>query len=134
MKRQILVSMLLAGLLAACGEKAPAPAPAPAPTPAPAPAAAPAPPPAPDPALARGEEIFKKTCVLCHKTGEAGAPKLGNKEEWAARIAQGNDALYTHAINGFTGQKGAMPPKGGSASLSDDEVKAAVDYMVAQAK
>jgi cytochrome c5 len=60
----------------------------------------------------------------------AGAPKPGDKEEWAPRIAQGNDVLYKHAIEGFTGEKGMMPARGAGASLSDDEVKAAVDYMV----
>ena len=59
---------------------------------------------------------------------------LGNKEQWAKRIAQGNDTLYKHAIGGYTGDAGMMPAKGGNASLSDDEVKAAVDHMVAAAK
>ena len=133
MKKQALISLLLCSVLAACGQKSdqqPAQqAAAPAAAPAPAPAA-----PAADPTLAKGEEVFKKTCVLCHKTGEAGAPKLGNKDEWGSRIAQGKDTLYKHAIEGFTGQKGAMPPKGGNAALPDEDVKAAVDYMVAQAK
>jgi cytochrome c5 len=63
-------------------------------------------------------------------TGAAGSPKLGDKAAWEARIATGNDALYASALNG----KGAMPAKGGRADLSDDAVKAAVDYMVAQSK
>jgi cytochrome c5 len=61
----------------------------------------------------------------------AGAPKPGDKADWAQRIAQGNDTIYKHAIEGYTGSKGFMPARGGSASLSDDEVKAAVDHMVA---
>ncbi len=138
--KKIAASLMLIGLLAACGEKAPAPAPAapaePAPAAAPAPtaAAAPAAPAAPsaDSPLAQGEATFKKACAFCHKTGEAGAPKLGSKEDWDARVAKGKETLYGHAINGFTGQKGTMPPKGGNAALSDDEVKAVVDYMTAQ--
>jgi cytochrome c5 len=64
--------------------------------------------------------------MACHGTGVAGAPKLGDKAAWAPRIKQGKDTLYNHALHG----KGAMPPKGGNASLADDAVKAAVDYMV----
>lgn len=113
-------------LLAACG-RSEAPAAAPAPAATPAPAAAPAP--APVAVNEAGKSAFGKACALCHAAGVAGAPKPGDKAEWAPRIAQGNDTLYKHAIDGFTGTKGAMPPKGGSA-LPDDDVKAAVDYMV----
>ncbi len=77
----------------------------------------------------KGKEVYDSTCFVCHTTGVAGAPKLDDKETWAARTAQGIDTLYDHAINGFMGQ-GLMPPKGGKADLSDDDVKAAVDYMV----
>ena len=63
----------------------------------------------------------------------AGAPKLDDKVDWAPRIAQGEATLFKHAIEGFTGKKGVMPPKGGS-TASDDEVKAAVRYMVSVAK
>ena len=82
---------------------------------------------------AEGASVFKKTCSLCHATGVAGAPKVGNKDDWGPRIAKGKDTLYKHAIEGFTGEKGMMPARGGGASLTDDQVKAAVDYMVAQA-
>lgn len=61
------------------------------------------------------------------------APKFGDKAAWAPRIAQGLDTLYQHAINGFQGKSGVMPPKGGS-SASDDEVKAAVRYITDAAK
>jgi cytochrome c5 len=64
----------------------------------------------------------------------AGAPKLGDKAAWGPRIAQGIDTLYTHSIKGFQGKAGMMPPKGGNMALSDADVKAAVDYMVAQSK
>jgi cytochrome c5 len=81
-----------------------------------------------------GKKIFEGTCTVCHGPGIAGAPKFGDKALWAPRIAQGVPVLYTHAIGGFTGKGGVMPPKGGNLSLSDADVKAAVDYMVAAAK
>jgi cytochrome c5 len=81
-------------------------------------------------ALADGAKTYKEACQACHMTGAAGSPKLDDKAAWAPRIAQGKDALYANAING----KGAMPAKGGRADLSDDAIKAAVDYMIAQAK
>jgi len=77
-----------------------------------------------------GASVYTKTCALCHATGVGGAPKPGDKADWGPRIAQGKETLYKHAIEGFTGAKGMMPPRGGGASLTDDEVKAAVDYMV----
>ena len=79
---------------------------------------------------ANGKAVYNGTCFACHKTGVAGAPLFGNKELWAPRIATGMDALVHSALNG----KGAMPPKGGNTALSDDEVKAAVAYMVNNAK
>ncbi|MDX9884040.1 c-type cytochrome [Thauera sp.] len=140
-KFPFLIAAAASVLLAACGGSdsgtpaQPAAAPASAPVAA-APAAAPAPAPAPAaaPANAAGESVYKKTCALCHSSGVAGAPIPGNKDEWAARIAQGNDILYKHAIEGFTGEKGMMPPRGGGASLKDEEVKAAVDFMVEKSK
>ena len=132
MRSQLLLPLLLSALLAACGQsesgktdsaKTEAPAAAPA-----APAAT---------AAAdggKGAEVFKKTCVMCHQTGVAGAPKIGDKADWGPRIAQGKDVLYKHAIEGFTGQKGAMPAKGTNPALSDDEIKATVDYMVSKAE
>jgi len=89
-----------------------------------APAAAPA------AAASPGEATYNKVCFACHAQGIAGAPKTGDAAAWEARIAQGNDTLYKHAIEGFTGQAGMMPPKGGAVDLSDDDVKAAVDFMV----
>jgi len=82
-------------------------------------------------ALAKtGEEVYKQTCFSCHNSGIAGAPKLGDKEAWSPRIVNGNAALYKSALSG----KGAMPAKGGNRVLSDEEVKAAVDYMVEKSK
>ena len=95
--------------------------------------AAPAPAPTTTASAAKsGAEVYQASCFACHGTGVAGAPKVGDAAAWADRIAAGNDVLYDHAINGFTGKTGLMPPKGGNAALSDDEVKAAVDHMVSQ--
>jgi cytochrome c5 len=80
-----------------------------------------------------GKKVYDATCVACHGAGVAGAPKFGDKTAWAPRIKQGSATLYEHAIKGFQGKAGMMPPKGGSAA-SDDEIKAAVDYMAAAAK
>jgi cytochrome c5 len=103
-----------------------------APEPAPAAAAA-ATPTAPANASAGGKTLYDASCVACHGAGIAGAPKFGDKGAWAVRIAQGNATLYDHAIKGFQGKAGVMPPKGGS-TAPDPDVKAAVDYMVAAAK
>ena len=85
-------------------------------------------------AAGSGQDTYGKACVVCHGAGVAGAPKLGDKGDWGPRIAQGNDTLYKHALEGYTGKKGMMPPKGGNTALADADVKAAVDYMVAQGK
>ncbi len=77
-----------------------------------------------------GAAIYSQGCNACHAAGVAGAPMLGDAAAWTARIAQGNDTLYAHAINGWN----AMPAKGGFSYLSDDQVKAAVDYMVAESQ
>ncbi|PQO95800.1 cytochrome c5 family protein [Massilia phosphatilytica] len=80
-----------------------------------------------------GKNLFNAACTACHTAGIAGAPKVGDKAAWAPRIAQGTNTLYEHAIKGFQGKAGVMPPKGGS-TAPDADVKAAVDYMVAAAK
>ncbi len=85
-------------------------------------------------ALADGKQTYQQACAACHGTGVANSPKVGDKAAWKDRIAQGNAKLYEHAIKGFTGKGGVMPAKGGRADLSDDVVKAAVDYMVSQSK
>ena len=81
-----------------------------------------------------GEETYNNTCFACHAVGVAGAPKLGDKADWGPRIAQGRDTLVQHAINGYQGSKGVMPPKGGRTDFSDEAVAAAVDYMVSKAQ
>lgn len=85
-------------------------------------------------APAKGEDVVKKTCAMCHQMAGMGAPLIGNKADWADRIAKGKPALYENAIKGFQGKKGVMPPKGANPALSDDEVKAAVDYMIERSK
>jgi cytochrome c5 len=113
------------------GAAAAAPAPAAAAPEAAAPAAEA---PAVADAGAKGKEVYDGVCFVCHTPGAAGAPKLGDAAEWGKRAAQGNDVLYDHAINGYMGQAGMMPPKGGRPDISDDDVKAAVDYMVNNSK
>ena len=83
-----------------------------------------------------GQQIYQATCFVCHGAGIAGAPKLGDKGQWAKPIAKGLNTLYASAVNGLQGSAGAMPmpAKGGNPALSDAEVKAAVDYMVARSK
>ncbi|MFC4279009.1 c-type cytochrome [Achromobacter aloeverae] len=111
------------------------PQPAPAARPAPAPQSAPAPAagtqaaaqPAVNPA---GEKLYKSTCFACHGTGVAGAPKFGDKAAWDKYIQTGEDTMVKTAISG----KGAMPPKGGAANASEDDIRAAVRYMVNAAK
>ena len=83
------------------------------------------------PDLATGERVYKSTCSICHKSGLGGAPRIDNKKDWESRIAQGNEVLYDHAINGYRGSKGFMPPRGSNIKLSENEAKAAVGYMVA---
>lgn len=82
----------------------------------------------------KGKAVYDQACFACHGAGVAGAPKLGDKGAWKDRIAKGNATMYDHAIKGFQGKAGVMPPKGGAMHLPDADVKAAVDYMVLQAK
>ena len=84
--------------------------------------------------LADGQSDYEASCTACHGFGIAGAPKLGDKENWAPRIEQGIETLYNNAINGFSGGTGYMPAKGGFTTLSNDQIKAIVDYMVEQSR
>ena len=77
-----------------------------------------------------GEDVYNGSCMACHGTGAGGAPKTGDKAAWKPRIAQGADTLHKHAISGLN----AMPPKGLCMTCSDDEVAAAVDFIVAKSK
>lgn len=136
--------------LSACSKPAETPPPAtesPVATPAPAPAPTPAPATAPTTAYATatpaatttaspagqgrsGEAMYQAVCKTCHDSGLLNAPKLGDKAAWAPRIAQGKDVLYKHNREGFN----AMPPRGGASDASDQELEAAVDYLVSKSQ
>jgi len=90
-------------------------------------------PPVAAPVTLSGEQAYA-SCAACHASGIAGAPMVGDAAAWSSRISQGIDSLYEHAINGFQGNAGMMPAKGGNMALSDDSVKAAVDYMLEESK
>jgi cytochrome c5 len=82
-----------------------------------------------------GPQVYNAACIVCHQPpGVGGAPPVGDVAAWAPRIAQGMDTLHQHALQGFQGTKGFMPPKGGRVDLSDAEIMSAVDYLVEQAK
>lgn len=80
--------------------------------------------------FADGEATYNSRCAACHVSGVANAPKLGDKEAWAPRIATGEEAMMATVMKG----KGAMPPKGACGDCSDEDLKAAVDYMVSQSQ
>jgi len=80
-----------------------------------------------------GVDVYGQVCKTCHEAGLAGAPKMGDKAAWASRIAQGQAALVAHAVAGYQGKAGVMPPKGGNADLTDAEVERAVVHMANQA-
>jgi len=79
-----------------------------------------------------GEQVYGQVCKTCHDAGLAGAPKSGDKAQWTARIAEGEKMLVQHAVAGFQGKAGVMPPKGGNTDLTDDEVHRAVVYLANQ--
>lgn len=76
-----------------------------------------------------GEQIYNTACMACHAAGVAGAPKLDAKDDWTTRNEQGFDVLVQHVINGLN----AMPPRGGSPNLGDEEIERAVEYMLTEA-
>ena len=80
-----------------------------------------------------GATIYNNLCTGCHTSGAGGAPTL-DQAHWAARLPKGKDTLHKHAIEGFTGTAGVMPPKGGNPALTDEQVIAAVDWMLANLK
>lgn len=86
------------------------------------------------PGMEAGRSVWQGTCELCHAEPASGAPQIGDAKAWTPRIAKGTEVLYTSAIKGFMGAMGdEMPARGGNDSLSDDEIRSAVDYMVAAA-
>ena len=86
------------------------------------------------PTAVDGKQVYDAGCVACHGAGIAGAPRVGDSGAWVDRIGAGLDSLVAHAINGFQGNQGMMPAKGGNPSLSDEEIEAAVEYMVAESQ
>ncbi|MEO7774522.1 MAG: c-type cytochrome [Steroidobacteraceae bacterium] len=81
-----------------------------------------------------GPDLYETACKACHGAGIAGAPKMGDKAAWVARIKEGMPTLYEHATKGYQGKQGVMPAKGGRADLSDELIHAGVDYMVSQSR
>jgi len=81
---------------------------------------------------ADGQAIYSKSCIACHATGAANAPRLGDAEAWGPRIEKGMDALYASAMNGVPGT--SMLPKGTCSTCSEEDLKAAVDYMVSNSQ
>ncbi len=82
----------------------------------------------------KGKAIYDAVCFVCHTPGAAGSPKFGDKTAWAPRIEKGLEVLHGSAINGYMGNAGMMPPKGGRPDIADEDIKAAVNYMVEAAK
>lgn len=88
-----------------------------------------------DPQLLAGRTVWAGTCQACHGLGEAGSPKITDKKGWAPRIAKGIDTLRAHALKGFIGPTGTMmPERGGNPELTDQQIFAAIDFMVANSK
>lgn len=81
-----------------------------------------------------GQDVYQSVCFACHGTGAAGAPKMGDAAAWKPRIAKGVDLLLQHAVNGFQGNTGVMPARGTCGNCSDNELKSAIEYMVANSK
>jgi cytochrome c5 len=76
-----------------------------------------------------GTEVFQQVCITCHGPGIGGAPRAGDAAAWNARIAKGKSTLYQHSVEGFKGEAGVMPPKGGRVDIPDELIRAAVDHM-----
>lgn len=84
-----------------------------------------------EPRLVAGRAIWLGTCSACHGNPDADAPQLGDRSDWAPRVARGVESLYASALGGRSGPGGTvMPPRGGNPALSDDQVRTAVDYMI----
>ena len=83
-------------------------------------------------AEADGQQVYNQACTTCHGQGVAGAPVTGDDDAWVARLEKGRETLLDHSINGFQGDAGFMPARGGNPNLSDEQVAAALDYMLDQ--
>ncbi|MEI7787776.1 MAG: c-type cytochrome [Chlorobiaceae bacterium] len=84
--------------------------------------------------IEEGKKIYESNCAGCHDSGVAGAPKPGDKEAWLERLAPGLVVVKKRSIEGYEGKTGVMPPKGGNSTLTDDEVKNAVDFIMVKLK
>jgi len=82
--------------------------------------------------LKNGQEVYVAVCASCHDGGLAGAPKVGDKAAWAARLSEGMGLLYLHSLKGYHGKAGVMPARGGRSDLPVELVKQSVDYMVSR--
>lgn len=78
-----------------------------------------------------GQVIYDSLCKTCHATGAGGAPTM-TRADWGGRLGQGSEVLIRHAIEGYQGQRGIMPPRGGNPSLTDEQVAASVEWMITQ--
>jgi cytochrome c5 len=88
-----------------------------------------------DPRLLAGRTVWAGTCQACHGLGEAGSPKITDNKAWAPRIAKGVETLREHALKGIIGPTGTMmPERGGNPELTDQQIFAAIDYMVANSR
>lgn len=85
-----------------------------------------------DPDEIDGAQVYDSACAACHTGGVAGAPRTGDDAGWTARLEKGYDTLLEHSIDGFTGDAGHMPARGGQPDLTDEQVAAALDYMLEQ--
>jgi cytochrome c5 len=81
-----------------------------------------------------GPQVYNTACIACHSAGIGGAPVIGDTAAWSERITKGAAMLKEHAVQGYTGSTGYMPPKGGRLDISDVEIEAAVDYMLSEAE
>ena len=120
-QEQLLARIAPVGKVAIEGEQAAASGPAPA-----------IEEPEPVASVMSGPQVYNSACLACHGAGIGGAPATGDKTAWSARFAQGRDVINDHVLNGYQGDAGYMPPKGGRVDLSDGEILAAVDYMIEQ--
>jgi cytochrome c5 len=77
-----------------------------------------------------GTEVYQQVCIACHGQGIGGAPRADDAAAWSTRVAKGKSTLYQHAIGGFKGDAGLMPPKGGRTDIPDELIQAAVDHMI----
>ena len=84
--------------------------------------------------LVSGRDVWIANCSVCHLEGLGGAPLIGNSKAWSWRMDKTIDTLYSHAIEGYYGDHGEMPARGGNEDLNDSQIKSAVDFMIYSSK